>query len=145
MVWQGFSFDPGAYDVPEYLMLRSGEQVRSRGSRAASSEAETRSGLPVPRARRRLARGGVKPSSKVETSWCGAWPSSEAEIRPRGTATGCLMGRYGFLGRGPFSVLGRDHAQCVLWFVDLFVCFFIICRKWCFLPLLGNPYGCPRQ
>jgi hypothetical protein len=34
-------------------MLRSGEQVRRRGSRAASSETETRS--------------GVKPSSEVET------------------------------------------------------------------------------
>jgi hypothetical protein len=69
--WRGFTFDPGAHDVPEHLMLRSGEEVWRRRSRAASSEAETRLGVPVPRARRRLARGGVK-------------PSSEAETRPRG-------------------------------------------------------------
>jgi hypothetical protein len=52
-------------------MLQSRELVRHRGFRAASSEAETRLGVRIPRARRRLARGGVKPSSK-------------AEIRPRG-------------------------------------------------------------
>jgi hypothetical protein len=37
-----------------------------------------------PRARRRFARGGVQPSREAEVSWCGAWPSSEAEVRPRG-------------------------------------------------------------
>jgi hypothetical protein len=126
-------------------MLWSGEQVWSRGSTTASSEVETCSGVPVPRARRGLARGGVKPSSEAETSWCSAWPSSEAEIRPRGTAAGCLMGRYGFLGRGPFSVLVRDRAECVLWFVGLFVRFFIIFRKRCFPSLLRDPYVCPRQ
>jgi hypothetical protein len=101
-------------------MLRSGEQVLCRGSRAASSEANTRSGVRVPRARQRLAQGGVKPSSEAEIrlrgrqalersgdlplggvcpsseaeiAWCGAWPSSETEVRPRGAEAGFLMGR----------------------------------------------------
>jgi hypothetical protein len=62
---RGFSFNPGARDVLEHLMLRSGELVRYRGSKAASSDAETHSGVWVPRARRRFARGGVKPSSEA--------------------------------------------------------------------------------
>jgi hypothetical protein len=51
-------------------------------------------GRERPRARRRLTRGGVKPSSdadprgvkpssEAEVSWRGAWPSSEMEVRPR--------------------------------------------------------------
>jgi hypothetical protein len=91
-------------------MLRSGEQVRRRGSKAASSEMETRpsgrqalerggdspEGASGPRARWRLTRGGVRPSSEMET-------------RPRGTATGRLVGRCGFSGHGPFFASGRDH------------------------------------
>jgi hypothetical protein len=45
---------------------------------------------------------------------------------PRGTAVGRLVGRYGFLGRGPFFASGCDHAECVLWFVGLFVYFLLI-------------------
>jgi hypothetical protein len=106
-------------------------------------------GLKRPRARRRLARGsgslerggdspgggdspergGVKPSREAETSWCGAWPSSEAEVRPRGTAASCLMGCYSVLGCGPFSALGRDHEGCVLWFVGLFVRFLLFLER----------------
>jgi hypothetical protein len=138
-------------------MLRSGELVRCCGSRVASSEAESRSGVRVPRVRRRFVRGDVKPSSEVETRWCGAWssseaevwwrdawPSSEAEVRPRGTTIGCLVGRYEFLGCGPFSAPGRDHVECASWFVGC-LSIFIIFRKGCFPPLLGDPYGCPRQ
>jgi hypothetical protein len=120
--------------------------VRRRGSKAASSEAETRSGVRVPRVRRRLARQGVRPSSEAEAPWRGVWSSCETETRPRGTAAGRLVGRCGFLGRGPFFASSRDHAKCVLWFVSLFVCLpFIIFRKGCFPQLLGDPYGCHRQ
>jgi hypothetical protein len=107
----GLTFDSSARDTLGHLMLRSGEQVRTRGSKAASSETETCSGVPIPRARRRLVRGSIKPSSGAETSpegassprarwrfarggacpsvevrisWCGAWPSSGAEFRSRG-------------------------------------------------------------
>jgi hypothetical protein len=81
-------------------------------------------GALSPRAMRRLARGGIKPSSEAETSWCGAWPSSEVEVRPRGTLAGCLLGRNGFLCPGPFSALGHDHAECALWFVGFFFAFY---------------------
>jgi hypothetical protein len=63
-------------------------------------------GVWVPRARRKLARGsvrplseaeihprGVKPSSEAEISWCDARPSSEMELRPRGAVAGYLVGR----------------------------------------------------
>jgi hypothetical protein len=50
-------------------------------------------GASSPRARRRFARGCVKPSTEAKISWCGAWPSSEMEVRPRGVAAGYLMGR----------------------------------------------------
>jgi hypothetical protein len=106
--------------------------VRHRGSRTASSEAETRSGVRIPRARRRLARGGIKPSSEVEVPWRSVWSLSEAEARPRGTAAGCVVGRCGFLGRGPFFALGCDHAECALWFVGSFVYFLLFFRKGCF-------------
>jgi hypothetical protein len=39
------------------------------------------------------------------------------------------MGRYGFLGRGPFSALGRDHVECVLWFVGLLVRFLLFLER----------------
>jgi hypothetical protein len=81
---------------------------------------------------------GVKPSSEAEISWCGARPSSEAEVRPRGTVAGCLMGRYGFLGHGPLCALGRDHAECVLWFVGLFTCFYYF-RKKVLSPVIRGP------
>jgi hypothetical protein len=93
----GFAFDPGACKASEHLMLWSGEQVRGPGLRAASSETENSlegpgplseaknlpEGASSPRARRKLARGGVEPSSKAEvvwSGWSGAWPSSEAEF-----------------------------------------------------------------
>jgi hypothetical protein len=92
-------------------MLQLGEQVRCRGSRAASSETEIRSRELVPRARRKLTRGGVKPSRDAEAhprgcqalergggSWCSAWLSSEAEVRLRGAGAGHLIGRRGFFG-----------------------------------------------
>jgi hypothetical protein len=99
--------------------------VRRRGPRAASSEVENHprgcealerggyspEGASIPRARRSLARGGVGPSSEAETPRHGAWSSSETEVRPRGTATNRLVGRCGFLGRGPFFVPGRGHVE----------------------------------
>jgi hypothetical protein len=39
------------------------------------------------------------------------------------------MGRYGFLGHGPLSALGRDHSECVLWFVGLFTYFYYFRKK----------------
>jgi hypothetical protein len=41
----------------------------------------------------KLARGGVKLSSEAEVSWCGAWPTGETEVRPRGVEAGYLIGR----------------------------------------------------
>jgi hypothetical protein len=98
-------------------MLRSGEQIRRRGPKVASSEVKTRSGVWVPRARRKLARGGVK-------------PSSEAEIRPRvrqalkrgrdsvvrrlalerdvGSPEGC----HGWLFDGPLRLFGPWTSLC---------------------------------
>jgi hypothetical protein len=43
--------------------------------------------------RRELARGGVKPSSEAGVWCCGACPSSETEVRSRGTGAACLLGR----------------------------------------------------
>jgi hypothetical protein len=135
--------------------------VRRRGPRAASSEAENRprgrqalerggdwpEGASCPRVRRRLARGGVTPSSEAETLRRGARSSSETEIRPRGTAADRLVGRCGFLGREPSFVLGCSYAERVC---DLracgYVCLcFIIFRKGRLPRLLGDPYGCPQQ
>jgi hypothetical protein len=92
--WRGFAFDPGARDEPEHSMpWWGGGQVRCRGSRAASSGAEPHARGWVPRARRELARGDVKPSSEAEVSWFEACPSSETKVHPRGAEAGYLMGR----------------------------------------------------
>jgi hypothetical protein len=50
-VWRGFTLDPGACDVPEHLMLWSGEQARRHGPEVGDPR--------EPRARRSPARGGV--------------------------------------------------------------------------------------
>jgi hypothetical protein len=77
----------------------SGEWARGRELGGALERGgDSPEGAPSPRARRRFARGRVRPSSEaeiswlgtwpsseVEISWLGAWPSSEAEVRPRGT------------------------------------------------------------
>jgi hypothetical protein len=76
-----------------------------------------------PRARQELTRGGVKPSSEVGVSWCGACPSSKAEVRSWGAGAGCLLDRRGFLGHGPFFALGRGRAGCDLRLVCLIVHF----------------------
>jgi hypothetical protein len=89
-------------------------------------------GLGRSRARRRLAQGGVRPSSEEEAPWRGAWSSSEAETRPRGTAAGRLVGCCGFLGCGPFFASDRYHAERVQWFVGLFVCFLLFFERGCF-------------
>jgi hypothetical protein len=65
----------------------------TRGSGSLERGGDSPEGVSSPRARRRFARGGVKPSSEAEISWCGTWPSSETEVRPRGAAAGYLMGR----------------------------------------------------
>jgi hypothetical protein len=54
------------------------------------------------------------PSSEAEITRRDARSSSEAETYPRDTAVDRLVGRCGFLGRGPFFALGRDHTECVL-------------------------------
>jgi hypothetical protein len=112
--WQGFAFDPGAHDVPEQLMLRSGSRCVVVGLRRPRVRRRLTWGVRIPRVRWRLTRGGVKPSSEAETSRCGAWPSSGVEVCPRGTAAGCLVGCYGFLGRGLFSAPGCDYVECDL-------------------------------
>jgi hypothetical protein len=101
-------------------------------------------GASGPRARGRLARGGVRPLSEAEFLRCGAQSSSETEIRPRGTAAVRLVGRCGFLGRGPFCFGPQPNGACfgVCGFVSLR---FIIFRKGHSPRLLGDPYGCPRH
>jgi hypothetical protein len=61
------------------------------------------------------------PSSEAEIPRRGARSLSEAETRLRGTATDRLVGRCGFLGRGPFFVPGRGYAERVLGFVGMLV------------------------
>jgi hypothetical protein len=114
-------------------------------------------GLGRPRTRRSLARGGVRPSSEAdarggvrpsseaETSWCGTRSSSETEIRPRGTATDRLVGRCGFLGRGPFFVLGCGYAERVLVFVGMFVCVLLFFERGVFLGYYGTLMAVPNN
>jgi hypothetical protein len=63
-------------------------------------------------------------------------PSSEAEFLLRGAKAGCLLGRWGYPGRGCM--------RCDLPLVSLFV-ILLFCEEMGFSLLLGDPYGCPRQ
>jgi hypothetical protein len=81
-------------------------------------------GLGRPRARRRLARGGVRPSSEAETS-------------PRGT--GADLGPWALLSPG-LQLSRACFGVCR--YVRL--CF-IFLRKGSSPRLLGDPYVCPRQ
>jgi hypothetical protein len=92
------------------------------GCHALERDGASPEGASGPRARRRLARGGVRPSSEAETPRRGALSLNETEIRPRGTAADRLVGRCGFLGRGPFFVPGRGRAERVC---DSQVCLFM--------------------
>jgi hypothetical protein len=90
--WRGFAFDLGFRGVSEHLTLRSGEQVRRRGLREASSEAETRPRGRGPQTRRRSAQGGVVPSSGNGVLRCGARPSSETGVHSRVAGDGGSVG-----------------------------------------------------
>jgi hypothetical protein len=99
-------------------MLWSGEWVWHHGPRAASSEAETHprgrqalerdgespEGALDPRARRRIARGGARPSNETKFTRRGARSSSEVGTHPRGTAADHLVGCCGFFGSWAFPL-----------------------------------------
>jgi hypothetical protein len=104
-------------------------EVRPRGRQALERGGGSPEGASGPRARWRLTRGGVRPSSEAEDPWHGAWSSSDTQNRPRGTAAGCLVGRCGFLGRGPFFASGCGHVECVLRFAGLFVCLLLFFKR----------------
>jgi hypothetical protein len=125
--WRGFAFDPGAHGILEHLMPRSGEQVRHRGLKEASSEAETRSRgydetlerggdspeVSGPSNEAEARSGGAAPSSEAGVSQCDARPSSETEVRLRVTGDGGSVGRWGFwvmgfIRFGPAAGLGSD-------------------------------------
>jgi hypothetical protein len=59
-------------------MLRSGEQVRRRGLRKASSEAETRPRGRDPRTRRRSAQGA--PCPRTGREFCDAVPGPRGDV-----------------------------------------------------------------
>jgi hypothetical protein len=109
----------------EHIMLQSGSRCGVVGPGR-------------PRARRRLARGGVRPSSEAEISWCSTWSSSEAETRPRGTTAVCLVGRCGFLGRGLFRFGPRLYIERagVCGFVHFAFYYF---SKRAFSPVMRGP------
>jgi hypothetical protein len=68
-------------------MLWSGEYVWRRGSRAASSEAETSSGVRVSLVRRRLARGDVDLSSEAEIRLRGCQALERSGYSPEGASS----------------------------------------------------------
>jgi hypothetical protein len=117
-------------------MLWSEEWARHHGPVAVSSEAENRprgrqtperggespEGALGPRARRRIARGGARPSSEVEN-------------RPRGTAAGRLVGRYGFFGPWAFRFGLRPHGACFVGFEEHSFAFYYFSQKGFFLVI----------
>jgi hypothetical protein len=113
-------------------MLWSGEWAwRSRGRVGLERGGESPEGAPAPRVRRRIARGGAR-------------PSSEAENRPRGIAAGQWWAVVVSLGPGPSYFGLRPRGAC---FFRIVACLFVFYyfRKGGLLRLLGDPHGCPRQ
>jgi hypothetical protein len=121
-VWRGFAFDPGTRGVTSLGRPRARRRV-ARGGVRPSSEVENRlRGVLGPRARRRIARGGVRPSSEAEFTSCGTLSSSEAETHPRGTAASRLVGRYGFFGPWAFPLWVATTQNVFLGFVACSFC-----------------------
>jgi hypothetical protein len=95
---------------------------RFAGGSDPSSEAEIR-----PRGRQALERGGDSPegasSPRARRRLRGAVPGPRARRKfTRGVPRPAVWwATTASSGRGPFSALGYDHAECALWFVGLFV------------------------
>jgi hypothetical protein len=69
-----------------------------RGGDSPEGRVALKRGGDSPEGRVALDRCGDSPKGRLALerggdSWCGAWPSSEAETRSRVVEAGCLMGR----------------------------------------------------
>jgi hypothetical protein len=117
--------------------------VRRREPGAASSEVENHpsgrqalerggdslEGALGPRARRRIARGGARPSSEAEFTRRGARSTSEAETRPRGTAADRLVGCCVFFGPWDFPLWAATIRSVFLGFVACSVGFYYFSKR----------------
>jgi hypothetical protein len=78
--WWGFPFDPGARGMSRHLMLRSGEQVRCRGSRGSlERDGDSLEGLE-PSSEAKIRLEGLETSSEAEIRFEGPGPSNEARV-----------------------------------------------------------------
>jgi hypothetical protein len=101
-------------------------------------------GCERPRARRRLARGASSPRARRRFRGAAPTPGARRRFARGAPGAGCLLGRRGFLGCGPFPALVHVRAWRDLRFVSLIVrCYFL--ESGDFPPLLGDPYDRPRQ
>jgi hypothetical protein len=83
--WRGFAFDPGARGVPEHLMLWSGEWARGPRARGGIERCEeSPEGASTPRARRKITRGGTRPSSEADDRSRGLQPLERGGGSPEG-------------------------------------------------------------
>jgi hypothetical protein len=122
-VWRGFAFSPGRpRRARAFNVLVGAVGAASRACAGLERGGESPEGALGPRARRRIARGGVSPSSKHRAleqggespegalvprarrkiTRGGTSPSREVENRPRGITAGRLVGHYGFFGPWAF-------------------------------------------
>jgi hypothetical protein len=85
------------------VMPSSETEIRSRGRPAPERGGIPLEGVPSPRARRNLTRGGDRPSSKAKFYQCGIATLERSGAPPKGVQAACLV------GRGP---VGLSYACC---------------------------------
>jgi hypothetical protein len=102
--------------------MRSSSEVepRSRGCPAPERGGTSLEGASSPRARRYLTRGGDQPSSEAEVCQRGVVPLERSGVPPEGGWVDCLVGRWGYLGRGPVSLsYACFRFVCILFFAKV--------------------------
>jgi hypothetical protein len=103
-VWRKFAFDLGARVMSEHLTLRSGEWVRELWTHESLERGGVLpEGAQSPRARWSFARGGVQPSSEVDSfprgrialERGGVSPEGESSLRARRSFGGTVLSPSG--------------------------------------------------
>jgi hypothetical protein len=74
------------------VMSSSETETRLRGCSALDRGGTSLEGVPGPRARRNLTRGGDRPSSEAEFYQCGTAPLERSGVPPEGGYADCLVG-----------------------------------------------------
>jgi hypothetical protein len=102
--------------------MRSSSEAElcSRWRPAPERDGTLLEGASSPRERQNLTRGGDQTSSEVEVCLSGVVLLKRSGVPPEGGWVECLVGRWGYLGRGPMSLsYVCFRFVCIMFFVKV--------------------------